>query len=315
MFKYILKFTCFLSLVLLISCSGNKNANTETEEIVAEEVSPKVEVVTTGMNFNLVDEVPSGWTTFSYRNQSADPHFFIFEKMPDTLTIEDYKRDLIPPFIAAFKFFDEGNIDAGMAEFGKIPEWFSRVELGGGVGLTSPNTISESTIYLEPGTYVMECYVRMPNGMAHTFMGMLEQLVVTEEDNGLEPPQADASISLSSTNGVSFADSLQAGYHTFSVDFQDQQQYEHMLGHDINLVKLETAEALDSLASWINAGDIKSFRTPAPQGMTFLGGVEDQQAGTTGYFSVSLEPGEYVLISEIPNAIGRNMYKQFSVYE
>jgi len=72
----------------------------------------------------------------------------------------------------------------------------------------------------------MECYIRMPNGMAHAFLGMLEELVVTGEKNRTEVPKADFEISVSSVNGISFLDTIAAGIHTFAVKFQDQKQYE-----------------------------------------------------------------------------------------
>jgi hypothetical protein len=70
---------------------------------------------------------------------------------------------------------------------------------------------------------------------------------------------------------------------------------------------------LDSLGYWINASDVKAFRTPAPLGLTFLGGIQDLPEGSKGYINASLEEGEYVLISEIPNALKRNMFKKFRV--
>lgn len=180
--------------------------------------------------------------------------------------------------------------------------------------ITSPHTVSESTIYMHPGVYVMECYVRMPNGMAHAFMGMVKEFIVKEETNNQKIPSSDFEISISSEKGISFVDSLKFGDYTLSVNFEDQEQYETMLGHDINLVKLENEQLLDSLNNWINAANIKAFRTPTPKGLTFLGGVEDLPAGSKGYFNVSLTQGKYVLISEIPNAIQRKMYKPFKVY-
>jgi hypothetical protein len=266
------------------------------------------------MDFQLPDTILSGWNTFKYINNSPEPHFFIFEKMPNGIGIKNYQNELIPPFIAAFLHFDKGNIDDGLKELKEIPEWFYKVELGGGVGITSPYTTTESTIFLEPGVYVMECYVRMPNGMAHAFMGMIEELVVKEERNNLETPVTDFKISLSSTEGITFLDSIKTGEYSIGVNFKDQKQYETMLGHDINLVKLENISLLDTLNSWINAANIKAFRTPVPKGLTFLGGVEDLPAGSTGYFNVTLSEGNYVLISEIPNAVQRNMFKLLKVY-
>lgn len=308
-------FLAFLILFLVaVSCKDKKEKETieVTPDVTKQE--NEVTIVTTGMDFDMVDKVKSGWTTFKYVNDSFDPHFFILEKMPDTLGIEEYKRDLFPPFTNAFEHFEKGEMEAGMKEFEKIPEWFYRVELAGGVGLTSPKTTTKSTIFLNPGTYVMECYVRMPNGLPHTFMGMVKELTVTEESNGNEPPKADYSVTVSSENGVTFADSLKAGSYVFSVKFEDQKQYEHLMGHDVNLVKLESDSLKDTLNNWLNAANFKAFRTPAPEGLSFLGGVEDLPAGQTGYFEATLEKGNYVLISEIPNAIGRNMIKTFSVY-
>ncbi len=299
-------------LIIIQSCKTDKNQEKIKEiEVKKENV---IEVITEAMDFQIPDTISSGWNTFKYFNNSEEPHFFIFEKMPEGIRIDNYKKELIPPFLAAFNYFIEGNTEAGLKEFENIPEWFSRVELGGGVGLTSAHTIAQSTIYLNPGIYVMECYVRMPNGMAHAFMGMIKELVVTEEKTNQEAPIADYNISISSTEGITFLDSLKAGDYTFAVNFKDQKQYETMLGHDINLVKLEDISLLDTLSTWINAADLKAFRTPSPKGLTFLGGVEDLPQGNTGYFNVSLVEGNYVLISEIPDAIKRKMYKTFSVY-
>ena len=208
--------------------------------------------------------------------------------MPDTLGIETYKKDLFPPFISAFEHFEKGEMEAGMKEFENIPEWFYKVELAGGVGLTSKKTTSLSTIYLEPGTYIMECYVRMPNGLGHVFMGMIKELKVSLESNDNEPPKADFKISISSENGITFNDSIKSGNYTFEAKFEDQKKYEHLMGHDVNLVKIENDSLVTDLNNWLNIVDFNAFRSPEPEGLLFLGGVEDLPAGETGYFEATL---------------------------
>ena len=116
-----------------------------------------------------------------------------------------------------------------MKEFEKIPEWFSKVELAGGVGLTSKKTTSISTIFLEPGTYVMECYVRMPNGMPHTFMGMVKELKVSEETNGNKAPKADYNINIASEKGITFIENSRTKqqmphYFQFFEDFANNEE-------------------------------------------------------------------------------------------
>ena len=301
-----------LMLLALNSCKDKK----ETEILENEKASENnyIEVVTKGMDFETVDEIKSGWTTFKYINKSFEPHFFILEKMPDTLGLTTYKKDLFPPFISAFEHFEKGEMEAGMKEFENIPEWFFKVELAGGVGLTSKKTTSKSTIFLEPGTYIMECYVRMPNGLGHVFMGMIKELKVINESNGNKPPKANFKIGISSEQGITFNDSIKSGNYTFEAKFEDQKQYEHLMGHDVNLVKIENDSLVTDLNNWLNIVDFNAFRSPEPEGLLFLGGVEDLPAGQTGYFEATLEKGNYVLISEIPNAVGRKMIKRFTVY-
>ncbi|MFH6768783.1 hypothetical protein V8G56_08555 [Gaetbulibacter aquiaggeris] len=301
-----------LALIASTSCKEKKESN-DLENIV-ERKDNYVEVITNGMDFETVDEIKSGWTTFKYINKSFEPHFFILEKMPDTLGLATYKKDLFPPFISAFEHFEKGEMEAGMKEFEKIPQWFYKVELAGGVGLTSKKTTSKSTIFLEPGTYIMECYVRMPNGLGHVFMGMIKELKVSNESNDNEPPKADFKISISSEQGITFNDSIKSGNYTFEAKFEDQKQYEHLMGHDVNLVKIENDSLVTNLNNWLNIVDFKAFRSPEPEGLLFLGGVEDLPSGDTGYFEATLEKGNYVLISEIPNAVERKMIKTFTVY-
>jgi hypothetical protein len=304
----------FALLAIIASSSCKEKKETKMLENAIEEKANYIEVVTNGMNFETVDEIKSGWTTFKYINKSFEPHFFILEKMPDTLGLTTYKKDLFPPFISAFEHFEKGEMEAGMKEFENIPEWFFKVELAGGVGLTSKKTTSLTTIFIEPGTYIMECYVRMPNGLGHVFMGMIKELKVSNESNGNKPPKANFKISISSEQGITFNDSIKSGNYTFEAKFEDQKQYEHLMGHDVNLVKIENDSLITDLNNWLNIVDFNAFRSPEPEGLLFLGGVEDLPAGQTGYFEATLEKGNYVLISEIPNAVDRKMIKRFTVY-
>ena len=272
-----------------------------------------VEVVTNLMDLKVEKNLKSGWTTFRYINKSAEPHFFILEKMPEGKNIQNYRSEIIPPYMRGYSALIKGDMEAGMKEFATIPEWFTTVTPGGGVGLTSAKSTTESMIYLEPGLYVMECYVRMPNGMAHALMGMIAEVVVSDENNGNKPPQHDLEVTISTDGGIVFEGTVKPGDHTFSVYFKDQQPYPAVMGHDVHLVKLDSPDLLGTLAQWVNVPDVTAFRSPAPKGLTFLGGVEEQLAGQTAYFKASLTPGYYVLISEVGGALDLNLYHEFEV--
>ena len=305
--------TILAALLLLSACGSPSSSDEQDYENIAE--SNTINVITQAMDFQLPHEIPSGWNTFRYDNQSDEIHFFVLEKLPDSITIENYRSELLPVFKNAFNLMKAGEVDSAMKEFRNIPPWFQEVTVGGGVGMISPRSTAESTFYLRPGTYAMECYIRMPDGQPHAFMGMLAELVVNTEGSQVIPPEADHSIAISSTEGIRLNSTPKAGTHMFEVKFEDQQKYENTLGHDVNLVKLAENASLDSLGKWLNTVDFNAFRTPSPEGFTFLGGIEDLPAGQVGYFSTTLETGKYVLISEIPGALERNMYKEFEVQD
>ena len=199
-----------LWILLVLCCSMScKNERNESNQNLASVVSIEnkrnvVEVTTNIMDFEIPTQLQSGWTTFKYNNKSGETHFFIFEKMPEGITIDNYKNELVPPFKAAFTYINENKIEEAMKEFEKIPSWWKDVKLGGGVGLIAPRSSAETTVYLKPGTYVMECYVRMPNGMPHAFYGMLKEIVVSNESNNNKEPQSDFDIQLSSKKVLPF---------------------------------------------------------------------------------------------------------------
>ncbi|MDX1314489.1 MAG: hypothetical protein R3356_03220, partial [Eudoraea sp.] len=73
---------------------------------------------------------------------------------------------------------------------------------------------------------------------------------------------------------------------------------------------------LEALEEWINwatpSGLVSSTQ---PEGFTFLGGTNDAPEGSVQYFEATLEPGQYVLISEVPNSGEKGLLKTFTVGE
>jgi len=304
----------FLSAFLFIqSCKSDKKST--QVETVAEAKENVIEIITENMDFQMPDTIPSGWNTFRYKNQSPQTHFFLVDKYPEGKTSEDAENLVAPVFDSAMKLIMEGKTEEGYAEFAKLPEWFSEVEFLGGSGLLSPDQVGETTINLKPGKYIIECYVKMSNGVFHTSMGMTKDIVVKPVDSGNKELIADIAINISSTDGIVFKDSISSGKHTFSVFYKDQIVHENFVGHDINLVKLDENANLQELENWMNWADPKGLIEPAPDGITFMGGVNDMPEGNIGFFKANLKAGKYALISEVPNALSKNMLKIFVVPE
>lgn len=298
-------FNVFIALFLFSACGNPPN----NESGMSGDV---VDVLTENMEFQMKDTLKAGWNTFRYQNNSQEVHFILLDKYPVGKTIEDGKKEIMPVFQNGMNLINEGRQDEAMAEFGKLPPWFSEVVFCGGTGLLSPGRTGESTIRLDKGYYVMECYVKMANGSFHAVMGMTKAFIV-EDTNSTPPPEATVNISISGTEGISVSGDIKKGENVFSVYFEDQKVHENFVGHDINLVKLDSNADTEELEKWMNWADPEGLITPAPPGITFLGGVNDSPAGSMGYFRADLSPGKYALISEVPKVREKNLLKLFEV--
>lgn len=306
----------FLNLAIAVSlhsCKSDKKQNKIDDSVIAKE--NVINILTENMDFQMSDTIPSGWNTFRYKNASTQTHFFLIDKYPDAITLDSVKARVLPPFDNGMKLINEGKTEEGFAEFGKLPAWFMELKNLGGSGLISPGLIAETTVKLDPGYYIIECYVKMSNGVWHTSMGMAKEVIVSETNSGNAEPTTDTEITISSTDGITFNDTISKGQHCFSVFYKDQIAHENFIGHDINLAKLGANANLDELNDWMDWSNPKGLIEPAPTGVTFLGGVNNMSEGQKGYFTVNLEPGRYILISEVPNPVSKNMLKTFVVPE
>lgn len=299
----------FITLAMITGSYACTSADKETPGAG----SKVIEVVTQNMDFQAADTITAGWNTFRYINMSEEPHFFLLDKYPAGKNIEDGRKEVIPIFQKGMDLINQGKPAESQAAFTKLPGWFSEVTYPGGCGLVSPGESCDVTLNLEPGYYVMECYVKMPNGTFHAAMGMTKAFTVTETNSGNIPPTADHHISISKTDGIVFTDSVEKGEKIFAVYFKDQAIHEHFVGHDVNLVKLSDTASMEALEKWMNWADPKGLISPSPGGITFLGGVNDMLAGDTGYFKANLVAGKYALISEVPDPSGKGMLKTFTV--
>lgn len=308
-------------LALLMSCEAEPVLQ---EKLNAADLGVKknhnvVDVVTNHMNIEVQSTIPSGWTTFRYDNRSHNPHFVLFDKLPEGKTVEDSKAEIVPVFQEGMDFIAMDDWPSAIEAFGKLPAWSAEIVYSGGTGILSPNHISEITVYLEPGTYVLECYVKDSEGVFHATQGMTTGMVVTEDDSGNKEPKSTMEVRISSETGIEFDEKVRPGKHLIKAFFEDQAVYGHFLGHDIHLVRLDENADLNELNSWMNWADPNAFKTPAPEGVEFLGGMQDLPAvegkyeSHVGYFDAHLKPGTYAFIAEVPDPMSKGMFEVFTV--
>jgi hypothetical protein len=267
-----------------------------------------VDVIARDYAFEAPDEIPSGWTTFRLRNEGREEHFLLLQRLPEGKTLEEYKAEVSVPFDSVWHELQRG---LGKAEAGAmlgqlLPEWFGSVVQLGGPGFVSAGGIAQASVNLEPGNYVMECYVKNADGVFHGMIGMVRALTVTGEASGASEPVADLQIALSNYQ-IAIDGTVTAGRHTVAVHFD--QHPEFGLGNDVHLARLEEGTDMDAVVGWMDWMNLNGLVAPAPT--EFVGGTHEMPVGHTGYFTVELTPGRYAWIAESTAAQG--MVREFTV--
>lgn len=268
-----------------------------------------VEVIARDYAFDAPDEIPSGWTTFRLKNEGKEHHFLLLDRLPDGKTFDEFVSEVGLPFDSVWHELRMGAIDkaeAGAMLGRLLPAWYASVEQMGGPGLVAAGGVAQTSVRLEPGNYVIECYVKSPDGEFHVALGMARPLTVTGESSGAPEPEAGLRITLSN-DGMVVQGDVTAGEQTVAVHFEEHPEFG--LGNDVHLVRLDEGTDMAELVSWMDWMNVDGLRAPAPA--EFLGGAQEMPVGHVSYFTVDLTPGRYAWISE-PTA-DAGMVKVFTV--
>jgi hypothetical protein len=100
------------------------------------------------------------------------------------------------------------------------------------------------------------------------------------------------------------------------VEFENQQRYGTLVGHDLHLIRLEDGTDVGEVNGWMNWADPDQFVSNGDEPTTFLGGVSDiwtADLPRTGYLHVVLEPGDYAWIAEVPDPASKGLLAEFGV--
>ncbi len=266
-----------MSTLMLAACgSGNSERHVTADSTPALSQSgdttagaPNVVTVTaTDFRFEAPAEVPAGLTTFKLVNSGPSLHHIQLIKLGEGKTADD--------FLAALK--------AG----GPPPRWAT---VAGGPNPPEPGGTSNATLALEPGNYVMLCFIPSADGIPHMMKGMVRPLTVTGSARaGVAEPAADLVMKLVDFD-FQLSQPLKAGRQTLRVENAGVQP------HEVAIVRLEPGKEPVDFAKW---GEHPTG--PAP-GKLF-GGVSGIMPGTHAFVEVDLPPGDYGLLCFVPNEEG-----------
>jgi hypothetical protein len=159
----------------------------------------------------------------------------------------------------------------------------------GGPNAPDPGSQSSATVDLQPGSYLVACFVDQPGGVPHIMKGMAKPLtVVASTTPAAAAPAADVKVDMKDY-GYTFSTPLTAGHHTLSVTNSGTQ------AHEFELVKLDSGKTAQQLIGWI----AKPSGPPPGHAIGGVTGLAPGQAAVS--FSADLTPGNYAVICFLPD--------------
>jgi len=223
-----------------------------------------VRVTGEDFRFDAPDIVPAGLTEFRFLNKGPALHHLAILKLAGGKTVEDLRAALANP--------------------GPPPAWVKEL---GGPNAPAPGLESNATLMLEPGNYVLICFVDI-GGPPHFAKGMLRPLrVVPAKGASAARPRADVTMKLVDYN-YELSSPIRAGTRTIRVQNVGKQH------HEVELVQLAPNATVADFMKWM-----EKMEGPPPGKP--LGGVAGMEPGMSEYFTTDFTPGNYALICFLPD--------------
>ena len=212
--------------------------------------------------------VKPGVTTFRLLNAGTQVHHL------QVVRLNEGKH--LPDLVAALK------------NPGPPPAWM--VQVGGPNAMVPHGTPVEATVGLEPGTYVLLCFVPSPGEqIPHAMKGMMKELTVSAGTTTMAEPKGDVDVRLTDY-AFTFSTPLTRGKHMVRVTNDAAQP------HELTLFKLAPGKTAADVGHWAESG----MKGPPP-GMP-IGGVTGLSTGRSSTFTVKLAAGHYGLVCFLPDA-------------
>ena len=211
--------------------------------------------------FDGPDSVPAGQTTVRLHNRGKEPHQLQFLKLDPGKTPAD--------LTAALRSDTES-----------IPPWAKHVGGPNGVG---SGHMSEATLYLEPGSYVLICGIPGKKHKSHATLGMHKALRVI--DTNPPPPEFQGNFHMAMFDyEFVVVQPLRKGQHTFYVVNRGNQV------HQVSFIRLNPGASTDDVLAALEQDN--SSRLPG----VLIGGMSGLEPGRDGTFTADLTPGRYAIM-------------------
>lgn len=268
-----------LLLLGLTACGGD--APPADEEAASSMAAPapaaprEVRFTATDFAFDGPDVIEAGMITMVLDNQGETWHHLQLVKLPDGMTAQDFQEAV-----------------AGMQPGSPPPPWLNEA---GGVNPPAPGEPARVTMLVEPGEYVVLCFVDTPDKVPHVMKGMIRPLTVTEASQPAAPlPESDVRLTLVDY-AFSFSAPPTADTRVIRVEVAAEQ------AHEVAFFRLAEGKTMDDVAAWAETYEGEPPLTP-------VGGVPGMRRGQVADVHVRFTPGQYVALCFLPDATDGRMH-------
>jgi uncharacterized cupredoxin-like copper-binding protein len=234
--------------------------------------------------FSGPDTLPAGVTTLEIVNQGQDLHHIQVIRLVEGKTSEDFQQAL-------------------KSDPGRLPKWAVHV---GGPNAIVPGERASATTKLEPGTYVLVCWIPDKRNIPHVALGMVKPIrVVGALADTAKLPNSDLEITEADFIFLIPA-AISPGKHNIYVRNNGTQV------HEVLLVQLAPDTSILDFARAFEPG---AFAPPPGKP---VGGITGLEPGAEGVFAAQFISGKYGLICFFPDERGmphfsRGMMTEFTV--
>jgi uncharacterized cupredoxin-like copper-binding protein len=258
--------------------SGTAEDASPAEAGPAEAASLTAEFEVADFTITGPSQLPAGATRVTVENTGSEPHHLVFARLADGQSAED--------FFASFTTLDP----TGVAEL-----------LGGPNGV-KPGASLSATVALEPGRYVLACFIPSPDGVPHFLKGMTAELTVVRSAVPDDLPDAARTVHLDEYEFGRGGQELAGfdGTGTMTVSNEGTEL------HELTIVRLRDGATLED----VTAAASTPVGSPRPDPLPYesAGGVSFLSPGRSSWVDVDafgLAPGRYAFVCFIPSPSDR----------
>jgi len=301
-------FFVIITFMISMAHSGGEKADEQSQETVV-----YVEAMDHAFDVDAPNELPSGWITFVMSNQMANNiHEISLVQLPDGATHEEYLTDYMSAWETVLREYQERVVDrSGIGERVNemLPEWSGDIRYRTTRGLTSPGRTAERTVYMDPGKYLMVCWLKTEDGIIHIIEGMHWEFTVTEDSANSSEPNTESQITLHKED-IDVDWEPKTGKHDFAVNFPLNPEGQHF-HNNVHLIRMEEDTNLDEVNEWMDWYKLGGLRSPSPA--EFIGGIGLVETEVDkAYFALDItEPGDYAWVVFVSQDQG--LYKTFTI--